>query len=43
MPEKNRLMRFGLFNRLESISGFSYNRALVKREFALGLCFGEFS
>ena len=42
MPEKNRLMQFGLFNRLESVNDCSYNRAFVKMEFAVGLCFGEF-
>jgi hypothetical protein len=43
MPEKNRLMQSGLFNHLESMGDCSYSGALVKREFAVGLCFGEFS
>jgi len=36
-------MQVGLFNRLESVSNCSYNKAMVKMAFAVGLCFGEFS
>ena len=36
-------MQIGLFNRLESVSDCSYNELLVKKQFAVGLCLGEFS